>query len=232
MKKVITKLFGFNPERLTKKGLFKKINLPVPIRRILEKRYRNASCIKMGEKSFYYINPNVEYNSIVYSAGISENASFELDLIKHFNVKVFAFDPTNVSEKYTKSIKNKNFIFLKKGVAIKKGNYVIDKKFSLPCISLSEFARKHNHKKLSILKLDVEGYEYGVLDDIFSSNLEIKQIVLEFHGWLEGIPKKMDKIYRKKIEGEGYRLIYKDLDNYTFIKDEKYPKGFWSESHT
>ena len=39
----------------------------------------------------------------------------------------------------------------------------------------------HDHKKIDILKLDIEGYEYELLESINFTNLHVNQILIEFH---------------------------------------------------
>lgn len=38
-----------------------------------------------------------------------------------------------------------------------------------------------HHQQIDLLKLDIEGSEYRVLDEILESQIPIHQIVVEFH---------------------------------------------------
>ncbi len=39
------------------------------------------------------------------------------------------------------------------------------------------------HKRLDVCKVDIEGSEWGLLDDIIHNKLQIDQIFFEFHGF-------------------------------------------------
>ena len=104
---------------------------------------------------------------------------------------------------------------------LKEGSYNgVGGNIEFPCTSVSEFMKKESHKKIDLLKIDIEGFEYGVIDDIFRNKIDISQIVLEFHGWMKGIPKAFDKIAKKKLKRLGYVVVFKSNNDYTFVKKE------------
>ena len=76
------------------------------------------------------------------------------------------------------------------------------------------------HEKIDILKMDIEGAEYDVIKDIFCSNIEIGQILVEFHHFFGnvGIEKTMDAI--TLLNENGFKLF--DVSwtgrEYSFIK--------------
>ncbi len=79
--------------------------------------------------------------------------------------------------------------------------------------------RELNHTKIDILKMDIEGSEYDVLNDILNANVEIKQILVEFHHRFEkiGLQKTRDAI--KALNQKGYQIaaISDSREEYTFI---------------
>src|SRR5690606_22369056 len=46
--------------------------------------------------------------------------------------------------------------------------------------SLKNIAKKNKHKKIDLLKIDIEGAEYKVLNSISKDKLEVKIICVEF----------------------------------------------------
>lgn len=140
----------------------------------------------------------LDKESILYSAGIGNDISFDRAIIEQSGCIVHAFDPTTRSIKWIKEQpKLQNFYFYDIGISDFDGiakfdpppveGYVSFKEsstgsYNFPVKKLSTIMNKLKHKSLDCLKLDIEGSEYGVLSDIVDENLDIKQICLEFHG--------------------------------------------------
>lgn len=58
----------------------------------------------------------------------------------------------------------------------------LHEKISIPCVSLSTVFARNGLKKIDVLKLDVEGAEYGILLNSKSSYLKkVRSIIMEFH---------------------------------------------------
>jgi FkbM family methyltransferase len=55
-------------------------------------------------------------------------------------------------------------------------NYV-----EVPVDSLDELMKRFGHKEIDMLKMDIEGSEFEVIDDIISKNIAVKYICLEYH---------------------------------------------------
>ena len=67
---------------------------------------------------FYIHSKGLDKNSIVYSVGIGEDISFDLDIIQTFSCDVYAFDPTPKSIQWVKNkVKLSKFIFHDYGVS-------------------------------------------------------------------------------------------------------------------
>ena len=197
----------------------KKGNLPVFIRRLTDKFLQNKNCLVISDGT-YAIWPIKKDSIVFYSGGLSTSISFELDLIKKFNSKVYAFDPTKASKNLMKKIKNNSLKYYSLGISKIKGKFKLDDGKFYDCISLLDFARGKGHKKIDLIKLDIEGYEYGVIESILRSELIVGQIVLELHGWMLGFSRKKDRELIKKLKNKDYTMVYKNLDNYTFVKNK------------
>lgn len=152
----------------------------------------------------FYINPKfVTEKSIIYSIGIGEDISFDLSLIKEFDCNVYGFDFTPKSIEWISNndfdskfkfynygigteTKTTKFFFPKNmnnvsGSLINQKNTNSEKSIDVKVKSLSDIMNDHNHKKIDILKLDIEGYEYELLESINFTNLHVNQILIEFH---------------------------------------------------
>lgn len=93
----------------------------------------------------------------------------------------------------------------------------------VPVKKISTIMKDNNHTKLDLLKMDIEGSEYAVIDDIIDNNLDIDVIDLEFHGewstvgdtqWGDDVGNNsigtIDdyKKYQQKLYDFGYRKVW------------------------
>jgi len=100
--------------------------------------------------------------------------------------------------------------------------------FLAECKKLSSLMKDLNHTKLDLLKLDIEGAEYGVLDVIIEENIDIKCLCIEFDE-LRMSQKKGKEIlseayrkfisYKEKLAKMGYEEVFSHQDNITFLKN-------------
>ncbi|MEB3192341.1 MAG: FkbM family methyltransferase [Snowella sp.] len=75
-------------------------------------------------------------------------------------------------------------------------------------ITISEFLKKHNINKIDLLKLDIEGAEFEVLNSIDDSLLlTIKQITIEFHDFKFKDLKPQVKDVKQRLESLGFVCI-------------------------
>lgn len=64
------------------------------------------------------------------------------------------------------------------------------------------------HKVIHVLKMDIEGAEYSVLDDILASGVRVEQLLVEFHHrWPEvGIEKTKQAL--RDLYSNGFRIFH------------------------
>lgn len=184
---------------------------------------------------------HINNTSIVYSFGVGEDISFDMEIINKFHCNVYAFDPTPKSIEWLKKQNlPKEFYSYGYGIANYNGiatfympanpNHVscsinknITKNNSNVDVNVKKLATILNelkHKNIDILKMDIEGSEYLVLEDMLNSNIFPKQILVEFHHRLEkgGIKKTRECI--KNLNMHGYQIfdISDSNEEYSFIK--------------
>jgi FkbM family methyltransferase len=167
-------------------------------------------------------------DSIVYSIGIGEDISFDLDVIRHFGCQIFAYDPTPDAIAYVTRLEpDPRFIFYPIGLAAVDGvtafsgsqgsdvsqtlpdqdTDVLRNRSELPVNRISTLMLNNNHDEIDLLKMDIEGFEYAVIDDMLSSNITPKCIIVEFHHFQRRDPESTKQAVRKLIK-VGYQLFW------------------------
>jgi hypothetical protein len=65
------------------------------------------------------------------------------------------------------------------------------------------------HQQIDILKMDIEGAEYEVIDDLVNLHtVTVRQILVEFHHWLYPMVSIKETITAiHKLEKAGYKLF-------------------------
>ena len=153
---------------------------------------------------FFVATDFVNENSVVYSFGIGEDVSFDLEVIKEYGAKVHGFDPTPKSVKWVSNQQlpekfkfydfgisdktgdavfyfPKNPDFVSGSVVAEQSNIDLQNRINVHLKTLKDTSQFLGHQKIDILKMDIEGAEYDVLEDIVKSDLYIGQILVEFH---------------------------------------------------
>lgn len=75
----------------------------------------------------------------------------------------------------------------------------------------------HGHRAIDLLKMDIEGFEYGVVEQILAERIAVRQLCVEFHSWLR--PRQTWKT-TWRLRRSGYRLIFKHRGDHTFVKND------------
>jgi len=191
-----------------------------------------------------YVVPllNIKDSEVLISMGISDNWDFEKDFSKISNAKILAYDDSINSEYWinrfkkdlVKFLKLKIFkprklykmfqyldfvLFFKKN---KKNQFFLKRvgndknSINFEEINLNEI--KDNNQVF--LKIDIEGSEYEILDQIVSIKKKILGIVIEFHD----VTSNFDKIksFLKAIEDD-LKLVHIHANNYSLKEFDQFP---------
>lgn len=178
--------------------------------------------------------------SIIYSFGVGEDISFDLELIHQHKCPVHAFDPTPRSIAWVKSQAfPAHFRLREYGIAAYDGTAQFfapedpahvsctmlprpGETLSVAVKRLSTIMNELGHERIDLLKMDIEGAEYAVLKDILGQELHITQILVEFHHRWEGIGFNKTRRLIRLLKQHGYRLfaVSKRLEEFSFIKQD------------
>lgn len=197
-----------------------------------------------GNKSAgFFICPEfLNENSIVYSFGIGEDTSFDNAISTNHNCTVFCFDPTPKSINWFKNQKpNEKFHFFEYGISDKNGfvdfylpknkdhvsgssmtqkNIDTKNKVRVEMKSLKSIMDELGHKHIDVLKMDIEGSEYDVIENILDAKIAITQLTVEFHDrfFENGNLKTKHTIDKLKMNGYEIFAISDSLEEISFIK--------------
>jgi FkbM family methyltransferase len=79
--------------------------------------------------------------------------------------------------------------------------------FTAPAERLLTIARRLGHERIDVLKLDIEGGEYAVLDDLLRSGPAVRQLLVEFHHGEAGIPFERTARAIDALRAAGHRIF-------------------------
>ena len=64
------------------------------------------------------------------------------------------------------------------------------------------------HTSIDIIKMDIEGAEYAVLENLLSEKIKPGHLLVEFHHRFPGIGKNMTSDIIQRMRLAGYRILY------------------------
>ena len=197
----------------------------------------NTSALYGGDHGWVVDESLLNKESVIYSVGVGSNIDFDLELINSFGATVHAFDPTPRSIEWVKGQQlPKHFIFHQFGLSAENGHMdffppskassthfsPIDRYGNTnnvvraPVKDIDTIASELNHKEIDLLKMDIEGAEYEVIEALPKNRVAINQILIDFHHMYKGIPisKTVDAI--SALNNLGFELFNISQRTYEF----------------
>lgn len=179
-------------------------------------------------------------DSVVYSAGIGQDISFDKALIERCACPVYGFDPTPaaidfIGHQVREGALSPLFFFDPVGLwdsetnlqffAPKTRGWVgsysalnlqgtdARESISVPVRRLSTLMRERGHRSIDLLKIDIEGAEYRVIDEIIEKNIPIRWLCIEFD---QPVPFWTTNRTLRRLKEAGYQLCKVDRWNFVF----------------
>ena len=173
-----------------------------------------------------------------YAAGVGEDASFDVALTE-MGCEVVAIDPTPRALDYMKPI-----VALHEGLAL--APYALwtedgeldffppsdpanvsysatniqdtTNPIRVPARTLASIAREFGHDRVDLVKLDIEGAEYPVIEALDLGSLGVRVLCVEFHTH-KGLRRMMRAV--RSVLRQGYEIAAVDRTDVTFIRRDR-----------
>ena len=174
---------------------------------------------------------SVSRDSIVYSFGIGEDASFDLALIEATGCEVYGFDPTPKSLAWVRAHVNEpRFqirpwalgvtdgqleLWLPKNpehvsASCRPSQHLSQESIIAQCMGLGSIMQYLQHDHVDVLKMDIEGSEYEVLVSLLGSDLikKIGLLLVEFHHWMPSFGKDDTLEAIRSLRNSGLEILW------------------------
>lgn len=174
---------------------------------------------------------SIDANSVIYSFGVGEDASFDLSLIREYGCRILAFDPTPKALEYVRrEIDDERFeiyplaladyngtldLFLPTKESHVSASLVVSErtkggKFVTDCATLRELMTRNGHRQIDVLKVDIEGAEYRAIGSTESLAVlsGVHQLLLEFHHWMPPFSVRDTVALCSKLRHAGFEVAW------------------------
>ena len=167
-------------------------------------------------------------DSKIFSVGIGKDVGFDLSIIKKYEATVYGFDPTPGVDEWLKSqvmpvqfeyvavaltdfdgevkfYKPETEGYISHSISSEKTNQDF---VTVPARCLASLMSQFDVEQLDLLKMDIEGFEYDVIDSIMAQDCPVKQLLIEFHHGMYGKKVSDTEQAIEKIKSRGYRIFH------------------------
>lgn len=226
---------GKKPEKVPfgKSDGFRRLKLAA--KRLIGREPRLKTDLSLPLQCFgvWRICPDIlRQGGVVYSLGVGEDIDFDLAMIEACKMEVHAFDPTPNSVDWLKQQNMPaDFHFHPWAVADRDGTFFLYPRLlrdgspsgsmytlvtesvdreggvEVPAKTIATIAESLGHDRIDVLKMDIEGAEYGVLDGLLATRIRPVQLLVEFHHRHAGLDKSQTEKAISDLRAAGYLLV-------------------------
>ena len=201
---------------------------------------RNRKIVALGNRetscAWNFCPDDLNNQSVIYSGGVGRDITFEHELVKRFGASIVLIDPSPTGQETMSKNENRipQFKFCEVGLAGRCGSIKLSpptddeegswsafsekhSTLEVPALDLETLMKQNGHSYLDLLKLDIEGAEYDVLDDLLKKKIPVRQVLVEFHhGILPTVRRSQSVRSILKMVTRGYKLLNQEGNNHTF----------------
>lgn len=168
-------------------------------------------------------------NSVILSVGLGEDVSFDLQVIERFGCTVHGCDPTPKSLAW---LRNQNLpehfhvhalglgdsdgpaTFIPPAndqhvsFSAMRGKGQSGTAIEIDVFTLPSLLKRIGVDRIDVLKMDIEGFEYGVIDQMIGTCIRPEQLLVEFHHRMYGYRPDDTRRAVDQLRAAGYRIFY------------------------
>ncbi len=186
-----------------------------------------------------FVKTFLREGDVLYSLGVSDDIEFEREACG-MGVRVHAFDPTpycidwigdqdlpagDLFRFYPWAAAGRDGAFVLYPRILKKGDastvmYTLEQEggefnqgIEVRGLTLASMARELGHATVDLLKMDIEGAEYEVIDAMLVSRIRPRMLLIEFHHRFKTISVEKTRNCVKRLREAGYRLAHVSESN-------------------
>ena len=175
--------------------------------------------------------------------GLGDDVSFELALIEQFGCHIHGYDPTPQALEYLRSwAQSPRLSIHAVALAVYDGTLafrhppaggsdrvnasaVADygghdiEAIDVPCLTLASVKKSLGWDRIDVLKIDIEGSEYGVIDQAAREGWldEVQQLLVEFHHFLPGLSVSQTAMAVTTLKESGFRIGWIGRTNHEYL---------------
>ena len=193
--------------------------------------HTDVRCPLRRHGDWAFVPGRLDSADVVYACGVGSNLGFETELVREYGVELHAFDPGPESRRWVESQRlPAGITFHALGVAESDGwlalraraprddgvpvmySAVDDSRtgpeLTVECLALGSIMRRLRHTRLAMLKLDIEGAEFGALRSMLAQDIHPDQLLVEFHHRFAGVGRARTEAAVRGLRAAGYRLAF------------------------
>jgi FkbM family methyltransferase len=177
-------------------------------------------------------------DSHVLCAGAGHDISFELELWKKFSCPVYLMDPSPTGKKTWTDCRHftEGIIFLPFALSERDGDISLGKPLDpvegsyralpendplhlrVPARGITSLLMEWGWAHIDLIKLDIEGGEFCVLDALLNSKIPVRQICVELHHGKGFTTQGKDSVRMiLQLLSHGFRLVHRLHWDHTFV---------------
>ena len=183
--------------------------------------------------------------SIIYSVGVGDDVSFDVSMIRSYGLSaLFAFDPTPTAISWlsgqhvpsefrlfqyaiadydgtAKLFPHDNPEFVAHSLTPRSAT--ASQAVEVQVRTLRTVTRELGHDHIDLLKMDIEGAEYAVIDNLIRESVDIRQLLVEFHHLdrkIDGMRVERTREAVQKLNRAGFKIFHVTPrgEEYSFIR--------------